>query len=89
MAPHHRSRLLRVVAPLFVAALALTACNSAPPGPSGTFPATVPHKYGQTVVPEEPERVVSLGYTDQDAILALGTVPVAAREFVGNRPAAT
>jgi iron complex transport system substrate-binding protein len=89
MAPHHRSRLLRVVAPLFVAALVLTACNSAPPGPSGTFPATVTHRYGQTVVPEEPERVVSLGYTDQDAILALGTVPVAVREFVGNRPAAT
>ena len=33
--------------------------------------------------------MVSLGYTDQDAILALGTVPVAVREFVGNRPAAT
>ena len=89
MAPHHRSCRLRLVVALFVATLALTACNSAPSGPTGTFPATVTHRYGQTVVPEEPERVVSLGYTDQDAILVLGTVPVAVREFVGNRPAAT
>jgi iron complex transport system substrate-binding protein len=89
MAPHHRSRRLRLVAPLFVTALVLTACNNTPSGPSGTFPAVLTHRYGQTVVPEEPERVVSLGYTDQDAILALGTVPVAVREFIGNRPAAT
>ena len=57
--------------------------------PSAVFPATVTHEYGETVVEEAPERVVSLGYTDQDAILALGTVPVAIREFTGNRPSAT
>ncbi len=38
------------------------------------------------MIPEAPQRVVSLGYTDQDAILALGVVPVAIREFTGNRP---
>jgi iron complex transport system substrate-binding protein len=52
----------------------------------GAFPATVAHKYGQAVVPAAPQRVVSLGYTDQDAILALGVVPVAVREFLGGRP---
>jgi iron complex transport system substrate-binding protein len=49
----------------------------------------VQHALGSTVVPEAPQRVVSLGYTDQDAILALGVAPVAIREFTGNRPAAT
>jgi iron complex transport system substrate-binding protein len=50
---------------------------------------TVQHSLGSTVIPEAPQRVVSLGYTDQDAILASGVVPVAIREFTGNRPSAT
>jgi iron complex transport system substrate-binding protein len=49
----------------------------------------VTHEYGQTVVEEAPERVVALGYTDQDALLALGTVPVAIRPFTGSPPSAT
>ncbi|GAA1848916.1 iron-siderophore ABC transporter substrate-binding protein [Pseudonocardia ailaonensis] len=56
---------------------------------SGAFPATVTHKFGTTTVPAAPQRVVSLGYTDQDAILALGVVPVAIREFTGSKPSAT
>jgi iron complex transport system substrate-binding protein len=96
MAPHQTwSRRLRPVIPtLVVALLAATGCSgggssSVPEAPPAVFPATVTHEYGQTVVEEAPERVVSLGYTDQDAILALGTVPVAIREFTGNRPSAT
>jgi iron complex transport system substrate-binding protein len=50
---------------------------------------TVQHSLGSTVIPAAPQRVVSLGYTDQDTILALGVVPVAIREFTGNRPSAT
>ncbi len=53
------------------------------------FPVTVQHALGSTTVPQAPQRVVSLGYTDQDAILAFGVVPVAIREFTGNRPGAT
>jgi iron complex transport system substrate-binding protein len=49
----------------------------------------VQHKYGTTQVPAAPKRVVSLGYTDQDALLALGVVPVAIREFTGEQPSAT
>jgi iron complex transport system substrate-binding protein len=49
----------------------------------------IEHSLGSTVIPAEPRRVVSLGYTDQDTILALGVVPVAIREFSGNRPSAT
>lgn len=92
MAPHQfLSRRLRPVIPSVLAALlTLTACGGASSsGPSGTFPATATHQYGQTVLEKAPRRVVSLGPTDQDAILALGTVPIAIREFTGNRPSAT
>ena len=44
---------------------------------------TIEHVYGSTVIPAEPERVVSLGYTEQDAILAFGVVPVAVRYAFG------
>lgn len=95
-----RSLPVRLVLALAVVVLGgglLAACgaDSAPaPGgggaaPGAPFPATVTHKYGQTVVPAAPQRVVSLGYTDQDAILALGVVPVGIREFTGNQPSAT
>jgi iron complex transport system substrate-binding protein len=49
----------------------------------------VTHEYGQTVVEDAPERVVALGYTDQDALLALGTIPVAIRPFTGSPPSGT
>nr|WP_239029310.1 iron-siderophore ABC transporter substrate-binding protein [Pseudonocardia acidicola] len=65
------------------------AAPAAAAGGDGAFPASVTHKFGTTVVPAAPQRVVSLGYTDQDAILALGVVPVAIREFTGKQPSAT
>ncbi len=36
----------------------------------------VEHKYGSTEVPDNPERVVTVGLVDHDAALALGAVPV-------------
>jgi iron-siderophore transport system substrate-binding protein len=89
---------LRASAALLAAAVLLSACGGggsapaaeAPPAVGGgAFPVTVQHSLGSTVIPEAPQRVVSLGYTDQDTILALGVVPVAIREFTGNRPSAT
>ena len=93
MAPHQTlSRRIRPVIPtLLVALFAVTGCggasgsSSAPEAPPVSSPATVTHEYGETTLEQAPERVVSLGYTDQDAILALGTVPVAIREFTGNQ----
>lgn len=92
MAPHLTlSRRLRPVIPsVLIALLTVSGCSgasSSSSAPQGVFPATVTHQYGQTVVEEAPDRVVSLGSTDQDAILALGTVPVAIREFAAGRPA--
>lgn len=43
--------------------------------------ATITHKFGETVVPPNPTRVVTVGWTDQDFVLPFGIVPVATREF--------
>jgi ABC-type Fe3+-hydroxamate transport system substrate-binding protein len=46
---------------------------------SAAFPVTIEHKYGETTIEAAPERVVSVGFADQDPLLALGIVPVAIR----------
>jgi iron complex transport system substrate-binding protein len=62
---------------------ALAACGSgepaaAPAAPSGgRFPVTIEHAFGSTTIERAPERVVTLGVTDADPVLALGTTPVA------------
>lgn len=47
--------------------------------PTGDFPVSVDHKFGSTTIDSEPERIVALGYTELDFVLALGYQPVAAR----------
>ncbi|WP_406143270.1 iron-siderophore ABC transporter substrate-binding protein [Streptomyces sp. NBC_01012] len=53
-----------------------TASDKAPAASSGVFPVTVEHAFGSTKITKAPERVVSVGYTDDQAILALGIKPV-------------
>jgi iron complex transport system substrate-binding protein len=50
--------------------------DDAPAAASGAFPVTVEHAFGSTKITEAPKRVVSLGYTDDQAMLALGVKPV-------------
>ncbi|MDX3071020.1 ABC transporter substrate-binding protein [Streptomyces sp. MI02-7b] len=57
--------------------------GSAEASASTAFPVTIAHKYGSTTIKAEPERVVTVGLTDQDAVLALGTVPVGTTEWIG------
>jgi iron complex transport system substrate-binding protein len=53
------------------------------------FPVTIAHRFGETTVEAEPQRVVSVGFNDHDTLLALGVTPVAAREWYGEHPSAT
>lgn len=81
-----RARRLTGLLVALVTAVALSGCGSdessrAPggggAGSSAEFPITVAHKYGESVIEQQPTRVVTLGYNDQDAVLALGVRPVA------------
>ncbi len=47
------------------------------------FPVTMQHRFGSTTIEEEPQRVVTIGFNDQDFALALGLEPVGVREFLG------
>ncbi|MGH8908256.1 MAG: iron-siderophore ABC transporter substrate-binding protein [Egibacteraceae bacterium] len=49
----------------------------------GAFPVTIEHRFGATTIPKAPERVVSVGLTEQDALLALGVVPIAINDWFG------
>ena len=51
--------------------------------PSGAFPVTVEHTFGATTVPAAPQRVVTVGFNEQDFALALGTTPVGVRDYLG------
>ena len=73
-------------------ALLLAGCSAADSAPSGSagsdagddsgFPVTIEHAYGSTVITERPERVVVVGLSEQDALLALGVVPVATTTWI-------
>jgi len=56
------------------------------PAGDGAFPARVEHKYGTTTVPAKPERIMAVGLTEQDTILALGYKPIATSEWYGEQP---
>src|SRR3954469_10613777 len=79
--------------PLLLAACGGSELDDAPaegtPAAGSAFPVTVQHQYGDTVVPAEPKRVVSVGVTEQDVLLQLGVVPVAVTEWYGEQPDAT
>jgi iron complex transport system substrate-binding protein len=55
----------------------------------GAFPVTIEHSLGTTEIEEAPERVVTVGFTDQDTVLAFGVVPVGTREWYGEQPGST
>jgi iron complex transport system substrate-binding protein len=66
--------VLHAVAALF---LALTAS----PVLAQSFPVTIKHALGETVIPAAPQRIVTLGWSSTDAAIALGTVPVGFPSF--------
>lgn len=52
--------------------------NAASSADADAFPVTISHALGETTIEEEPTRVATLGWTDQDMVLSLGVVPVGA-----------
>ena len=93
-APRARSRGRRTATLLASAALLAGACGGAPaaaPAPAaadaaapaaGAYPVSIEHKYGSTEITAEPQRIVLVGLNEQDALLALGTVPVGTSNFL-------
>jgi iron complex transport system substrate-binding protein len=81
------NRALALVSTIFVGIALLTGCGSSTTTPeeestsaSGAGETvTIKHKFGETTVPANPQRVVTAGWTDQDFALALGVVPVGSR----------
>src|SRR5918994_7683704 len=45
------------------------------------FPVTIEHALGETTIEEEPQRVATIGWSDQDHAVALGVVPVASTKL--------
>ncbi|WP_018348685.1 iron-siderophore ABC transporter substrate-binding protein [Longispora albida] len=93
-APGLARRLAGVLAALGLAAT-VAACGgdakspadgSPSPAGAGSFPVTVDHKYGSTTVKAEPKKVVTLGLSDQDAVLALGVRPVGSVDWFKEKP---
>ena len=81
-----RSALVAVTAST---ALVLSACSggaeeaggeTAEGSGDGSFPITVEHAFGETVIEEKPERVASVAWGNHEAALALGVVPVIMEE---------
>lgn len=77
---------------VLAAVVALAGCGADDPSGdgvatgSGEFPVTVEHAYGDTTIPSEPKRVVTVGVTEQDIVWALGVKPVGVTEWYGDYP---
>src|SRR3712207_695869 len=59
-----------------------TAASSSPSDGGGAFPVTVSTAFGDVEIPEEPQRVVALGWSDAETALALGVQPVGASDWL-------
>jgi iron complex transport system substrate-binding protein len=61
---------------VFHVAVALAALFFTLPALAQSFPVTIKHAHGETVIPAAPQRVVTWGWSSTEAAIALGTVPV-------------
>ncbi|MBX3015938.1 MAG: iron-siderophore ABC transporter substrate-binding protein [Caldilineaceae bacterium] len=76
-----------VLVDIVLKALVPDAVSNASPTPTA-FPVTIEHKYGSTPIAAKPTRIVTVGLTDHDAVLALGVVPLGVTEWLGAYPSA-
>lgn len=66
-----------------------TATGSATEPATAGFPVTLEHKFGRATIETTPDRVLTIGFSEQDVVLALGVAPIAVREWFGEQPYAT
>ncbi|MFD1859955.1 iron-siderophore ABC transporter substrate-binding protein [Aeromicrobium camelliae] len=79
-----RSSRVMATAAAAASALVLAACGSSADdsgsgddaSASGEFPVTIEHAFGETTIESEPERVATVGWSNDEVPLALGIVPV-------------
>jgi iron complex transport system substrate-binding protein len=69
-----------------VGLVAAACAKPSSPGSGDGGAVTITHAFGETTIPAPPKRVVSAGFTEQDALLAVGVVPIATTEWWGNQP---
>lgn len=91
----------KATAVLAAAALTLSACSTGPASStsdastssssSSQFPVTIKHVFGETTVKEQPKRVVTISWVNDDVAIALGVVPVGVpkNEWGGNEQGST
>lgn len=70
--------------PVLALVAVLAGCSSATEQAPPAAAVTVAHKYGETKVPAGVARVATVGWNDQDFVLALGVVPVTTRAWFDN-----
>lgn len=73
----HTRKYLAAVAVALATVLTAAGCSSPAAEAPDADGITLTHAFGETVVPADAERVVTLGWGSTDAALALGVVPVA------------
>ncbi|MEJ2885580.1 iron-siderophore ABC transporter substrate-binding protein [Actinomycetospora aeridis] len=91
MSPGPLRRL--VLAATAAALLVLAACGGGGDGGSGgapagsavgdRYPATIDTQFGPVTIPEPPQRIVALGWSDAETALVLGVQPVGASDWLG------
>lgn len=55
----------------------LVATLASPSSAQDAFPVTIEHVFGETVIEQKPERILTISWMSQEAIIALGETPVA------------
>jgi iron complex transport system substrate-binding protein len=91
----------KATAVLAAAALSLSACSTGPAASasdtastaaaSSQFPVTIEHAFGETVIEQQPQRVATISWVNDDVAIALGVVPVGLpkNEWGGNDKGST
>ena len=90
-----RPRVIGAAATAVLVATTLAACGSDAGKSAGSsagtasagFPVTLKNTFGETTITKKPERIVTVGWNDQDFVLSLGEVPVSTREWFAGYPA--